>query len=82
MDRQRRRPSDLCFGYRSLNLEERRDVVQGPDNVIKPARFDGVQPAFSLGVPPGWHRHQCAFAVNVPLGSEPVARTLKHNGHE
>lgn len=74
--------ADLCFGYKSLNLEERRDVAHGPDNFIEPARFDGVQPTFFLEVPPGWHRHYCVFAVNVPLGSEPVVWTLKHNGYE
>ena len=25
-------------------------------------------------------RHYCVFAVNVPLDSEPVVWTLKHNG--
>ncbi|MDE0083604.1 MAG: hypothetical protein OXT72_13250 [Gammaproteobacteria bacterium] len=65
--------ADLCFGYKSLNLEERRDVAHGPDNVIKPARFGGVQPTFFLEVPPGWHRHYRVFAVDVPLDSESVA---------
>lgn len=74
--------ADLCFGYKSLNLEERRDVAHGPDNFIEPARFDGVQPTFFLEVPPGWHRHYCVFAVNVPLGSEPVVWTLRHNGYD
>lgn len=74
--------ADLCFGYKSLNLEERRDVAHGPDNFIEPARFDGVQPTFFLEVPPGWHRHYCVFTLNVPLGSEPVAWTLRHNGYE
>ena len=74
--------ADLCFGYKSLNLEERRDVAHGPDNFIEPARFDGVQPTFFLEVPPGWHRHYCVFTVTVPMGSEPVVWTLKHNGYE
>ena len=74
--------ADLCFGYKSLNLEERRDVAHGPDNFIEPARFDGVQPTFFLEVPPGWHRHYCVFALNVPMGSDPVVWTLKHNGFE
>ena len=65
-----------------MNLEERRDVAHGPDNFIEPARFDGVQPTFFLEVPPGWHRHYCVFTINVPLGSEPVAWTLMHNGYE
>ncbi|MDE0393449.1 MAG: hypothetical protein OYK82_01595 [Gammaproteobacteria bacterium] len=72
----------LCFGYKSLNLEERRDVAHGPDNFIAPARFDGVQPTSFLEVPPGWHGHYCVFAVDVPVGSESVAWTLKHNGCE
>ena len=75
---------DLCFGYKSLNLEERREIPFGPDNFIEPARFDGVQPTFFLEVPPGgWHRHYCVFTVRVLLqGSEPVYWTLKHNGYE
>ena len=74
---------DLCFGYKSLNLEERREIPFGPDNFIEPARFDGVQPTFFLEVPPGgWHRHYCVFTVRVLQGSEPVYWTLKHNGYE
>jgi hypothetical protein len=74
--------ADLCFGYKSLNLEERRDIPLGADNFIEPARYDGVQPTFFLEVPPGWMRQYCVFNVRVPMGSEPVYWTLKHNGFE
>jgi hypothetical protein len=74
--------ADLCFGYKSLNLEERRDIPLGPDNFIEPAQFDGGQPTFFLEVPPGWMRHYCVFNVRVPIGSEPVTWTLRHNGYE
>ena len=65
-----------------MNLEERRDVAHGPGNLIGPARFDGVQPTFCLEVPPSCRRHYRVFAVDVPLGSESVAWTLTHDGHE
>lgn len=74
--------ADLCFGYISLNLEERREIPHGPDNFIEPARFDGLQPTLFLEVPPGWHRHYCVFSVNVPQGSEPVVWTLRHNDRD
>ncbi len=74
--------ADLCFGYISLNLEERRDIPLGPENFVEPARFDGIQPTFFLEVPPGWHRHYCVFSTRVPTGSEPVRWTLKHDGFE
>lgn len=75
--------ADLCFGYKSLNLEERRDIPHGSDNSIEPARFDGVQPTFFREVPPdGSMRHYCVFSVRVPKGSDPIHWTLKHNGYE
>ena len=53
--------------------------AHGPDNSIEPARFDDVQPTFFLEVPPGWHGHCCIFTIKMPLGSEPIAWTLKHS---
>ena len=64
--------------------EPRREAygAHGPDYFVEPARFDGVQPTFFLEVPPGWHGHYCIYTIKMPLGSEPIAWTLKHNGYE
>jgi hypothetical protein len=86
--------ADLCFGYKSLNLEERLDIPLGSDNYMEPARFDGMQPTFFLETPPGretWGmdvraahimRHYCVFSVTVPMDSDPVYWTLKRHGFE
>jgi len=74
--------ADLCFGYKSLNLEEQREIPHGSGNFIEPARYDGAQPTFFLEVPPGWMRHYCVFTVRVPIGADPVEWTLEHEGYE
>lgn len=72
--------ADLCFGYFNLNLEQTLDIPVGPDNFVEPARFNGSQPTHFREVPPRYRRYFCVFSVNVPMGSEPVVWTLRHNG--
>lgn len=78
--------STLCFGYFSLNTEERIDVPIGPENVLSPAGFDGAQPTYFEPVPGEPYRYRrrwCAFTVRVPQdfgSSDQVVWTLRTAG--
>ena len=57
---------ELVFGYYNVNTEEILDVPIGPDNIIEPREFDGVQPTHFLPVPADDHRYRGVFTVTVP----------------
>ena len=56
---------ELCFGYHNLNTREEVELPLGPDNLIEPAEYDGVQPTHFDEVPPEYRRRFCVFTVNV-----------------
>ena len=69
----------ICFGYFNLNTDVDIDVPLGPDNVIEPAEFDGMQPTHFDRVPAAnYRRHFCVFSVTVPenFGQQEVRWTL------
>jgi len=76
----------LIFGFANRNTEEIVDIPIGPNNLIEPSQFNGVQPthfpiykrrAF-IGI-----NERGAFAVTVPseMAGTEVIWTLKHAGH-
>jgi hypothetical protein len=74
---------EICFGYFNLNTEEDVDIPLGPDNMIEPAEFDGMQPTHFDRVPAAnYRRHFCVFTVNVPadFGEREVRWTLNTHG--
>ena len=74
---------EICFGYFNLNTEEDVDIPLGPNNVIEPAEFDGMQPTHFDRVPEGNYRRRfCVFTVNVPadFGRQEVLWTLNTHG--
>ena len=74
---------EICFGYFNLNTEEDVDIPLGPNNVIEPAEFDGMQPTHFDRVPEGNYRRRfCVFTVNVPadFGQQEVLWTLNTHG--
>jgi hypothetical protein len=73
---------DLCFGYFNMNMEEAIDIPLGPDNLIEPAEFNGLQPTHFLEVPEREGRYYCVFTVNVPadFGAKRVVWTLRQKG--
>ena len=68
----------LCFGYFNTNTEAVIEIPLGPDNVVEPSEFNGVQPTHFLPVPPGGRRHYCVMSVTVPAdwGDRDVVWTL------
>ena len=74
---------EICFGYFNLNTEEDIDIPLGPNNVIEPAEFDGMQPTHFDRVPAANYRRRfCVFTVNVPadFGQREVLWTLNTRG--
>ncbi|MCH7890278.1 MAG: hypothetical protein IH921_02125 [Gemmatimonadetes bacterium] len=74
---------EICFGYFNLNTEEDVDIPLGPDNMIEPAEFDGMQPTHFDRVPAANYRRRfCVFTVNVPadFGEREVRWTLNTHG--
>ena len=74
---------DICFGYFNLNTEEDVDIPLGPNNMIEPAEFDGMQPTHFDRVPEANYRRRfCVFTVNVPadFGEREVQWTLNTDG--
>ena len=74
---------EICFGYFNLNTEEDIDIPLGPNNVIEPAEFDGMQPTHFDRVPAANYRRRfCVFTVNVPadFGQREVRWTLNTRG--
>ena len=74
---------EICFGYFNLNTEEDIDIPLGPNNMIEPAEFDGMQPTHFDRVPAAnYRRHFCVFTVNVPadFGQREVLWTLTTRG--
>jgi hypothetical protein len=74
---------EICFGYFNLNTEEDVDIPLGPNNVIEPVEFDGMQPTHFDRVPEGNYRRRfCVFTVNVPadFGQREVLWTLNTHG--
>tara|TARA_B100000678_G_scaffold8067_1_gene6712 strand:- start:64 stop:867 length:804 start_codon:yes stop_codon:yes gene_type:complete len=74
---------EICFGYFNLNTEEDVDIPLGPNNMIEPAEFDGMQPTHFDRVPEGNYRRRfCVFTVNVPadFGQQEVLWTLNTHG--
>lgn len=81
----------LCFGYKNLNLEEALDVPLGPDNLIEPAAFDGLQPTHFAPAPESldrtdpkarYRRQYCVFIVRVPadFGERRIRWTVRAHG--
>lgn len=77
----------LSFGYFSRNSGEALDIPLGPDNLIEPAIFDGVQPTRFEPQPqdrgPGRGiRHWGVFVVKVPpdFGGRTVVWTIRSGG--
>jgi len=72
----------LLFGYVSQNLEEAMDIPIGPDNVIEPREFDGVQPTHFHPVHRVVRRAWSVFSVVVPadFGDKRVTWTLRNRG--
>lgn len=73
---------ELVFGYWNVNTEEVLDIPLGPDNLIEPREYDGVQPTHFLPVPDGDRRHWGVFTVTVPpdFGARDVVWTLTLDG--
>ncbi len=74
---------EICFGYFNLNTDEDVDIPLGPNNVIEPAEFDGMQPTHFDRVPAAMYRRRfCVFTVNVPadFGQREVLWTLNTTG--
>ena len=75
----------LSFGFMNRNTEEVVDIPLGPNNHIRPAEFDGVQPTHFTPVSYGGfsgRRERGTFAVTVPedLADQDVVWTLAHAG--
>jgi hypothetical protein len=76
----------FVFGFMNRNLEEHVDIPLGPNNYIRPAQFDGVQPShFPVYDRRGLTgaRERGAFGVTVPadMAGTEVWWTLTHAGH-
>lgn len=71
----------FSFGYFNLNGEQVLDIPIGPDNVITPAEYDGVQPTH---FPTDPRRDRGVFHVTVPASweesGERVVWTITANG--
>lgn len=67
----------VSFGYFNRNFEEVLEIPLGPNNVIEPGDFDGVQPTEFHS-----RRHWGVFVVKVPedFGDREVNWTLKVRG--
>ena len=73
---------EICFGYFNLNTEEDVNIPLGPNNMIEPVEFDGMQPTHFDRVPvANYRRRFCIFTVNVPadFGDREVVWTLNRN---
>ena len=82
----------FSFGYFNINTAETIEIPLGPNNIIEPAEFDGMQPTYfpapSEGGKrgsPGYKRHEAGvFTVTVPAeygdGRESVVWTLRVHG--
>ncbi len=75
----------MIFGFANQNLEEKVNVPLGPNNFIKPARFEGAQPThFPVYRRPGFVglQERGAFAVTVPahMAGTEVIWTLNSGG--
>ena len=72
----------LSFGFFNLNSEQVLDIPVGPDNFIRPAEFDGMQPTHFPVRP---RRDRGVFHVTVPAsyedGDQAVVWTITANGH-
>lgn len=72
------------FGYFNMNSEETLDIPLGPDNVVEPRQFDGMQPTRLLPAPQQngrRNRHESVFSVTVPEGfDQPIVWTLRQRG--
>ncbi len=75
---------ELCFGFHNLNTAQNVEIPLGPDNVIEPARFDGLQPTHFDEVPSEYRRRFCVFTINLEdLEEAPaVVWTLRIGGRE
>ncbi len=71
----------LSFGFFNLNRAQILDIPIGPDNFIKPAEFDGMQPTHFPVRP---RRDRGVFHVTVPAsyadGERAVVWTITANG--
>jgi hypothetical protein len=75
---------ELCFGYHNLNTGQDVELPLGPDNSIRPASFDGVQPTHFDEVPEVYRRRFCVFTVHLSdLDEAPnIVWTLRVGGGE
>ena len=75
---------ELCFGFHNLNTAQDIEIPLGSDNVIEPARFDGLQPTYFDEVPSEYRRRFCVFTINLEdLEEAPaVVWTLRIGGRE
>ena len=76
----------LSFGFMNRNTEEVVDIPLGPDNHIRPAQFDGVQPTHFAPVSYGGfsgRRERGAFTITLPedFAEQDIVWTLSHAGH-
>jgi hypothetical protein len=71
----------LSFGWFNLNGDQTLDIPIGPDNLIEPAEYNGVQPTHFPG---SERRDRGVFHVTVPAswedGDERVVWTITANG--
>ena len=79
----------LSFSYFNMNFEETFHIPIGPDNLLEPAEYNGMQPTFFMAAPPRGqdgqsrhYRHQAVFTVDVPAnyGTNDVVWTLRYKG--
>ncbi len=82
----------LSFGYSNLNQDKVVEIPLGPDNVITPREYDGVQPTSfpplvagsasgSGGAGPRRERERGVFTVTIPAGfAGDVVWTLRNQG--
>ncbi|MQA89046.1 MAG: hypothetical protein GEU90_02245 [Gemmatimonas sp.] len=75
----------LSFGYMNRNTREIVDIPVGPNNVIEPAEFDGMQPTHFEPVNYGGfdaRRERGAFTITIPaeLADTDVVWTITHAG--
>jgi len=82
----------FSFGYFNINTEETIEIPLGPNNIIEPAEFNGMQPTHfpaptgaAGSRSPGYKRHEAGvFTVTVPAeygdGRKSVVWTLRVHG--
>jgi hypothetical protein len=75
----------LSFGYFNANTDEVVDVPIGPDNMVEPAAYNGMQPTHFPPVSYGGfsgRRERGVFAVTVPADfvDKEVVWTIRSNG--